>query len=817
MALDVGSRLGHYRITAQIGAGGMGEVYQATDTKLDRDVALKILPEDFAADPDRLARFQREAKVLASLNHPNIAAIYGLEDSGETHALVLELVEGPTLAELIARRSSAVGLRSSAADPETEDWRPGTARGLPLDEALPIAKQIAEALEAAHEQGIIHRDLKPANIKVTPDGVVKVLDFGLAKALEPEKTEAEVANSPTMTAAATKLGVLMGTAGYMSPEQARGKTVDRRADIWAFGVVLYEMLTGGKAFEGDDVSLTLSSVLRLEPDWDALPANMPPTLDTYLRRCLQKDPRQRVQAIGDVHLALEGAFGSDAPTGADESGAAPVRAWAQPRWAAVGLVAAALLGLAIGWGTWSFRAGSRDAAAAVSRVTLTVTPPPGVRINANWGLAIAPTEQAIVFFDDASRRLFRRDLSRPDAVPIPGTESSWKPFFSPDGASIGFFDDTQNTLKRVGLDGSGAQTLGPVPPTTRSGRWGTDGSIIFNSSGLGGLSEIPETGGEARRVSGDAGSLRWFDLLPGGEAVVGGQSVDGGPLVVAVLLETGEVKVLFPGVSPRYVASGHLVYGWDDNLWAVPFDIERLEATGPATLIARGVGGGDGRALFDATENLLVYAPVGSGGLYAREVPVWLDRTGNREPLDIEPGVYKSPRISPDGRRLALVRTEQENEDIWVVDLESGASTRLTFHPAADGNPVWTRDGERLVFSSERDGPLNLYRRRADGTDEVERLTDSSIDQQAYGWAPDGSLLLTQDGDIWSLAPEPGAVPVALTAEAFDEAIRPSLRMAVSSPSSPTSWGTRRSSCARSPASPGGGSSPPWTSRRFRG
>ena len=744
MPLSAGTRLGHYDVTALIGEGGMGQVWQATDTQLGRQVALKILPDAFADDPDRLARFQREAQVLASLNHPNIAQIHGIEEADGTRALVLELIEGPTLADRIAQGP------------------------IPLADALPIARQIAEALEAAHETGVIHRDLKPANVKVREDGTVKVLDFGLAKALDPTP-QGDPSQSPTLTAAATQMGVIMGTAAYMSPEQARGQPVDRRADIWAFGCVLYETLTGSKPFPGDDVSQTLARVIDRDPEWSELPGALSPVLATYLRRCLRKDPRQRVRDIGDVRLALEGAFEADAPSGPDETRATPARAWAQPRWVALGLVAALLFGLAVGWGVWSVRPVGRVDGTAASRVTLTVTPPPGVEINASWGLAIDPTEQTVVFFDNISRRLFRRDLRQPESVPIPGTESSWKPFFSPDGASIGFFDDTQNTLKRVGLDGSGAQTLGPVPPTARSGDWDANGTIVFNSTGLGGLSQIAETGGEAQAVAREAGSVVWFDLLPGAEVVVGGQRVDDEQQVVAVSLGTGEVKILFPGVTPRYVTTGHLVYGRDGGLWAVPFDTERLEVTGPVALIAQDVAGGVDRAIFDVTESLLVYAPRRAGTAGRGGIPVWVDENGNREPLGIEPGEYAFPRLSPDGRKLALVRTEQGNADIWVIDLETRAPTRLTFDPALDWGPVWTTDGERLVFSSARDGALNLYWRRADGAADAERLTDSPTDQRAYGWTPDGALLFTQGGDIWSIVSEPGAEPVPVTAEAYDE------------------------------------------------
>ncbi len=445
MALDAGTRLGPYEITAQIGAGGMGEVYRAHDPKLNRDVALKVLPEDFAQDPERLARFKREAQVLASLNHPNIAAIYGLEDSGETHALVLELVEGPTLQDRISQGA------------------------IPLDEALPIAKQIAEALEAAHEQGIIHRDLKPANIKVTPEGVVKVLDFGLAKALEPEQTEAEAANSPTMTAAATKMGVLMGTAAYMSPEQARGKTVDRRTDIWAFGVVLFEMLTGRRLFEGATVSDTLAAVLRADPIWEDLPSTSPPGVRRLLRRCLERRRRHRTPDIAVARIEIEEALATPGDATAETSPPVQSALWQRP----VGIVATAVVTLVLGGlGVWSLTRPAPGPPAPVTRTSI-VLPETQLRYVFR-GVAISPTGTHVAYL--ANDRIYLRALDEFEAQPLAGTEGSVPrtPFFSPDGQWIGFFSMSERAVKKVALSGGAPVTLARGATAPSGGSWGVE-------------------------------------------------------------------------------------------------------------------------------------------------------------------------------------------------------------------------------------------------------------------------------------------------------------------------------------------------------
>jgi len=408
-----------------------------------------------------------------------------------------------------------------------------------------------------------------------------------------------------------------------------------------------------------------------------------------------------------------------------------------------------------------------------------VTPFPGGRFFADAGLAISPDGRTFVVRAAVGGPLLRRDLDRLEAVPLPGTESAWMPFFSPDGEWIGFFDDRENMLKRIRMDGSEIQTLGPTPPTSRSAGWGEDGTIVFNSSGLGGLARIPEAGGEIQPIENSAGNLRWLDLLPGGGAVLGSQ-ISSGSLslrewdVVLVRLDTGEPEILFPGTTPRYVATGHVVYWREGALWAVPFDLEQLRVTGPPTLVAQGVTAGtNGFAAFAVRENILVYQAGGLGGV-SSGVPVWVDREGNMEPLAMDPGLYAWPRISPDGTKVALARL-QDNFDVWIHDLTTGVSTQLTFDPGVDYSPIWTPDGEHVVFHSSRDGPFNLYRRRADGTDEVERLTTSPADQRPSGFTPNGSTLLFAQVDsvtgldLWSISMEGGSTPVPLMREAFSE------------------------------------------------
>ena len=465
MPLTPGTTLGVYEVLSAIGAGGMGEVYKARDTKLDRDVALKILPDAFVNDPERLARFQREAKVLASLNHPNIAAIYGLEEGGDSPALVLEYVPGPTLQDRIAKGP------------------------IPLDEALPIARQIAEALEAAHEQGIIHRDLKPANVKVKDDGTVKVLDFGLAKALQPELSDLDAANSPTMTmtAAATKMGVIMGTATYMSPEQARGGVADRRSDIWAFGVVLLEMLTGKPTFTGKTVSDTLAAVLRQDLDWNQLPPRTPRMIRRMLRRCLERESKQRLGFIGDARLDID-----DAKT--DSHGETPAGAFTQPAlWQRPALVAAALALTAVvtGLTVWTL---TRPTPAPLNRFAIATSPrPASAGLGGTSPLTLSPDGRQIVYVGPG-RQLHVRDLDQLDAVPLRGAEGALNPFFSPDGQWVGFRTN-DNQLKKVSIHGGPPVTLGPSAGILGAS-WGPDDTIIFSDFAPGGLLRIPAAGGD---------------------------------------------------------------------------------------------------------------------------------------------------------------------------------------------------------------------------------------------------------------------------------------------------------------------------------
>ena len=540
MPLEPGTTLGPYAVIAQIGEGGMGEVYQATDTKLNRQVALKILPEAFASDPDRLARFQREAQVLASLNHPNIAQIHGLEESDGTRALVLELVEGPTLADRIAQGA------------------------MPLDEVLPIAKQIAEALEAAHEAGVIHRDLKPANIKVRDDGTVKILDFGLAKALDPSP-EGDPSQSPTLTAAATQMGVIMGTAAYMSPEQARGKPVDKRADIWAFGAVLYEMLTGAKPFPGDDISQTLARVIERDPDWAALPKTLPPALDTFLRRCLQREPRERVRDIGDVRLALAGAYDTTVAVPSVVSGPSNrTQTWFV---AAAAAVVTAVVATAIMWSL-------RPAPPRPVVVHVSVTLPPGVTVPDDlFPFALSSDGRHLVYVgvSSGSSQLYHRALDQRDAVPLSGTDGAQYPFFSPDGQWIGFTVDNR-TLRKVSLAGEGAVTICELPPGGGGvAGWGPDDRIWLSAFGTG-LYAVSAEGGVPQVVTTPAEGESFHagpHPLPNGRGVVftvfqGSVSVLTSQVAV-YSYETGEHRVLADGSPAQFAPSGHLVFASRDG------------------------------------------------------------------------------------------------------------------------------------------------------------------------------------------------------------------------------------------------------------
>ena len=620
MGLAPGTRIGHYDVTALLGEGGMGQVWQATDTQLNRQVALKILPDAFAADPDRLARFTREAQILASLNHPNIAAIYGIEEAEGTRALVLELVEGPTLADRIAKGP------------------------IPLDEALPIAKQIAEALEAAHEQGVIHRDLKPANVKVKADGTVKVLDFGLAKAFQPDAGDPNMSMSPTisLTAAATQMGMVIGTAAYMSPEQAKGKVVDKRADVWAFGAVLYEMLTGTRPFVGDDVSKTLAHVIAIDPDWSALPKNVPPVLGTFLRGCLEKDPRERVRDIGDVRLAMEGAFETAGSAPSDPVAVPQLQVWQRP-------VPLALAGLALlvigGLVVWSL---TRPAPPRMARFPIPLAADQTFTFTGRTLVAVSPDGSQVVYA--ANNSLWLRPVDQLQAVQVPGTEEGRGAFFSADGQSIGFWAPTQ--LKKVSVSGGAPVTLADVPANPTGASWGADDMILYGQPD--GIWQVPGASGtpellipvdEGERIHGP-------QMLPGGEWVLftvatTGTSRDEAQIVVQSVT-TRERTVLIAGRDGRYLPTGHLVYSLNSVLFAVPFDVGSRQVTGGPVPLVEGVreAASTGAAQFSvSTTGSLVYIP-GSGGGTTVVTLTWVSRDGIEERIPAPPPrVWASPRV----------------------------------------------------------------------------------------------------------------------------------------------------------------------------
>ena len=745
MPLTPGTTLGPYEIVAPIGAGGMGEVYQARDTKLDRDVALKVLPEAFTSDPDRLARFEREAKVLASLNHPNIGSIYGLEEADGVKALVLELIEGPTLADRIKQGP------------------------IPVDEALPIAKQIAEALEAAHEAGVIHRDLKPANIKVREDGTVKVLDFGLAKALD-TTPEGDPSQSPTLTAVATQMGVIMGTAAYMSPEQAKGKVADRRSDVWAFGAVLFEMLSGRRAFIGADVSDTLVSVFRDDPDWAALPSDVPVRVRQAIEVCLQKDRKQRVGDISAIRLAMEGAFETAlvSATSGVELSPPPPSIWRRT----APLVGAALVGgVSVGgvvWMVWS-------APLAVNTLTrFVVDTPPDAAFTFSVGnpdVAISPDGTRVAYMSGAltaERQLYVRQVDQIEVSPLRGTEGGALPFFSPDGEWVGFWDGSG--LKRVSVLGGPAVPIVSLNGVPRGASWGIDGTIVF--AGGAGLMEVPAVGGDPVLLTTQdsaQGAHRWPEVLPDGRGVLFTTWLgSSGSSSVALLdRETGSITQLIPGgSSPRYVSSGHIVYGVDGTLRAVGFDLGNYTLTGNSVPVLENVNiKTTGAANFGVSDTgALVYVAGMDEGVRTNTL-VWVDQQGREEPLSTPPRSYDWVRLSPGGDRAAVEIASGGESDIWLSDLARGTLQRLTSDPSPDESPLWSPDARRVVFSSTRDGRSGLFWKPADGPGAAELVVSVDRPGAAYypdGWSPDGSVLLV-------MIVEGGSLPNLGTVETLED------------------------------------------------
>ena len=714
--LSSGRKLGSYEILSPLGTGGMGEVYRARDTRLGRDVALKVLPEGFTRDVERLGRFRREAQVLASLNHPNIAAIYGFEDSGEVQALVMELVEGPTLADMISRTGR--GAESAA----------GNAKPIPLEEALAIAKQICEALEYAHERGIVHRDLKPANVKVTPDGAVKILDFGLAKALEGETAAADISSSPTISRMATQAGIILGTAAYMSPEQAKGKSVDRRADIWAFGCVLYEMLTGKMAFSGETVTDTLAAVIRAEPDWTLLPKDTPTHVRVLLQRCLKKDAKQRLRDIGDARIALEEVLSGVAKEQMAAAGASrPVWRRALP-WVVAALCALVAAGLA----AYLYFGGAARGNGA--NVTLDVALPDGVSVltRDSPNVALSPDGKEIVFMGAKGTvsQLYRRSLDEPDAEPLAGTENGLGPFFSPDGKWIGFFADGK--LKRIPADGGRAQILADAP-NQRGGSWAPDGSIIFSPEYSAGLMEISGSGGAPYQIiapdqSKGERTYRWPDVLPNGKGVIftagmsnSAASYDDAEIAV-YSFSTKKIRVLTHGDMAVYSPAGYLLYYRAGALFAAPFNESRMEITGEAVQLPE-------RVSDDPTSGATYVAVAADGTMAylrggtdtsARLVAI-TDRKGEPHVLPLPARGYSIPRFSPDGKRLLLIVNGTSNSmvsgqgDLWTYDFGSGGLSRLTFDTNND-YAAWSADGTNIYFDSSRGQGGNLYVKRSDGT-----------------------------------------------------------------------------------------------------
>ena len=723
MPLADGTRLGSYEILSALAAGGMGEVYRARDTRLDRNVAIKILPQAFVADAERVARFRREAKILASLNHPHIAAIYGLEEAEHVTALVMELVEGEDLAQRLTRGP------------------------IPLDEALPIANQIAEALEAAHERGIIHRDLKPANIKLRPDGTVKVLDFGLAKAVVGDAKMPDLLDSPTVTAVATRAGTILGTAPYMSPEQAKGRPVDRRTDLWAFGVVLYELLTGRRAFQGESVAETLAHVLQQAPNWALLPADTPAAIRTLLRRCLEKNPTRRLDSAVALRLEIDDALAS--PAGVTTV-AGPQARRHRVTGKAIAAVVSASLTAAVG--TWAVMRNEPSAPALPARFTITFSPTEPMELSFRGrDIALSPDGRYLVY--QSRSRLMLRALDQLDAVLLSSVTAGRTPFFSPDSRWIGFFDG--GDLKKVAVTGGPVITLCRELGVPDGGTWGDDGTIVVSSEdGNIGLRRVSADGGEATVLTktGAAHQGHWTpSMLPGGRGVLF-TIWDNAPenRQLAILdLKSGQQKTLLRGgFAAEYLDTGHLVYATvgsqgserSGTLWVVAFDLDRLALQGEPVRVSETLQVDMLSAVNYAvsTTGALAYVPARPRAVSF----VWVDRNGHETPIQgLPPRPYETIGLSPDGTRLVFAIDDQEF-DIWAWDFARESLTRLTFGPSFDYLPRWTPDGRRIVFMSNRAGRGNLFSVGSDGSGAVERLTTSNYDQYPNSITPDGTALL---------------------------------------------------------------------------
>ena len=729
--LNAGTKIGPYEITSQLGAGGMGEVYRARDTNLGRDVAIKVLPDVFARDSDRMARFGREAKLLAALNHPNIATIHGLEDANNTRALVMELAEGPTLAERIAQGP------------------------IPIEEALAIAKQIADALEYAHERGIMHRDLKPANVKVSSNDTAKILDFGLAKALETEPSAADLANSPTISRMATQAGVLLGTAAYMSPEQAKAKPVDRRADIWAFGCVLYEMLTGKMAFRGDTVTDTLAAVIRAEPDWSRIPADTPMRVRVLLHRCLQKDAKQRLRDIGDARISLDEVL-SGAPEGAPSLAAAgrPAKQWRL--WLISGI--AGLFILAAAFLAFLY-VHQKPPATQAMRFEI---PVPEKFVLGSYALSPNGRQLALIGTGaDGQPRLWVRSVDTLEMRPLEGTEgAAGFLFWSPDSRYVVFLG--QGKLKKI--EPAGGPPLALCDATTLlGGAWNRDDRIVFGTNN--GLLQVSASGGSSSSITTDGAAVTPSFLPDGRHFVYSHLSVQGGGPGTYVgslgmpasqppkkLLADVSVVAYAPSsdtaVAYLLFVRGTSAPGAAGTLMAQPFDTRRLELAGEAVPIAERVSN---LSFSISATDVLVYV-TGSQSVTAAGVRgivqgqlAWFGRDGKILGTFGDPGSYRTVALSPDGKRVAFDRADTQNSgtrNIWLYDFGRGVTTRFTFDSAMDAYPLWSPDGSRIAFSSNREGIFHLYQKTSDLAGEDELLYKSPDHKVPTSWSPDGRTLL---------------------------------------------------------------------------